>query len=1360
MKTINIILLLVCSIIQANAIFAAEPNTEFHVLTPLFHKHTAPDNLVFGNVRNIEQDNSGFIWFTSSAGLFRYDGGQFLSHALPESPDVFDIKFYGDAMWVATLEHGLYKLDLKTHQVKRYTKNATRPELKLPTNSLAQLSISGSTLWIATSAGIAQLDLITESIVVNPQLEEKLPKNLNTKHILMDSKSRLWITTFGNGLYMWESRLSHINHYSGESHSTHQINSTNVTHVVEDKSGTVWVGTFNGIQYFDEHSESFKNADGIEKKSISSLAVNKNGEIWVGTWEQDLYKIDPKSKSATAIRPQLSEQPSLEQLQVYDTFEDRNGNLWFASNDAIYQLRFSAAFFTHLAYTKDKPCYIRGLALNFNDKLWFSCNNQLLVTNTELSAVPTTIFKAHDEIANLTIDGKNNIWLSFFRGNDLIKYEPRTGTSTHFKPSQYTGLQGGVVLGATKDIQGGFWVGTYAAHIPNKSGQLLKYDVNTNKFEPHLLNINVISLSALNDGSLLLATNKGIFHYQPQTKQYTRVDPDNNVSEIGRVNSHFKDSNGDIWFSIFEVGLLKYTHKKRTLNFVQLPPHIANREFQSMTEDAEQHLWFSSQSNLIRFSTNNHTAKVFTSNDGLNVETFLRASSVFTQNSELFFAATNRIVKVLPQPLSTAHIKAPTVLTDFKIKNQTVRLKNKEPLSPLETAIHTTEHLTLSHEDYFFSFSFSNLNYMEAPLILAYKLTGLDDDWVYMTDNNGVATYTTLPEGDYIFQVKSQNQEGLLVSESKPLMIKILPPFWRTWQAYTLYTLLLFLLIYAAIYARTKVLTIKTRELEIGIQQRTAELEARNQTIEALFNAKKQLFANVSHEFRTPLTLILGPADKLLGSQTNPEVISNASLVKKNAQRLLYMVEQLLELAKIDSPLIAKKQHYDLNQTITTMIASFQSTVEEKSQRLEFSSTFNAQLELVRDSLDTILINLISNATKYTPCGGKITIETLSNPHAIEVIISDTGIGISQQHQASIFEPFVRVDDQNVDYEIGTGIGLALVKELIQVNGGSITINSEPNKGASFILIFPLKSVISFSLKPSRYSVPYISHNADKPIEKPDETKAQPTPPVNEGRKSVLIIDDNIEMLNYLKSLLNCEFSCFLAQGGKEGIEIATDIVPDLILCDVMMPNIDGYTAVEMLRDCEVTSHIPIIMLTAKGDMQSRIEGWKRNVDDYISKPFHYQELNTRLQRLLSIRDKLKKTFAKDLLNPNFSADQRLSEIRPKDSKFIEKFTQVIAQNYQDETFNRSQAAELLAMSERQLNRKLSALLDYNFTEYLRKYRLQKALTLLGKDYQIQQIAESVGFASVTYFSLCFKQEFGKSAKAYEKEMIDKAGLS
>ncbi|OHU95328.1 response regulator [Pseudoalteromonas byunsanensis] len=1355
MNIAHIAFVLICCLVQSSYVFASEPSTQFEVSGPLFHKIQPTESLVFGNVRNIEQDNSGFIWFTSAAGLFRYDGTHFLHHPLPQTPDVFDIKFYNKAMWITTLEHGLYKLNLETQEIKRYTQNSVDLSKRLPTNSLAQLTISGSVLWIATSEGIAQLDLITETIVVNPILEEKLPRDLNSKNVLMDSKSRLWITTFGSGLYMWESKNNLMHHYSGINNTANQINSSNVTHVVEDQNGTIWIGTFNGIQYFDEQKQSFISVKGIEKKSISSLNVNKSAEIWAGTWEQDLYKIDPKSKVASVMSAKLSTDKSLNQLQVYDSFEDQNGNMWFASNDAIYQLRFSSLSFTHLEHSLNELCYIRGLSLRIRDELWFSCNNELLVTNTHLTSEAKTVFSAPDEISNLIIDGKNNIWLSFFRGNDLIKYEPNNNTYTHFKPGTGKGLQGGVVLGIEKDIDGELWVGTYAAHIPGKSGQLLKYDEKNGQFEPHVTDIDVISLSALNDGSLLLGTNDGIFRYQPHTRLYTRVDPSNNVSGIGRINSHFKDSQGDVWFSIFEVGLLKYSYKTKKLSFVQLPTHISNREFQSISEDADDNLWFSSQRNLIRYSKTDHTTEVFTSSDGLNVETFMRSSSVFTEDSGLLFAAINSIVKIHPKALSATSLDTPTVLTDFKIKNQAVALKNQDPSSPLDTAIHATERLTLSHEDYFFSFSFNNLNYMDASLKHAYRLEGLDEDWVYTTGRNNVATYTTLPEGRYIFQAKSENLQGQLVSVSQPLVIQITPPIWKTWQAYAIYVLLLLLILYGTIHIRTKVLTIRTKALEAGIRERTAELEERNQTIEALFNTKKQLFANVSHEFRTPLTLILGPIEKLQDTLTDSNVRTQISLVKKNAQRLLYMVEQLLELAKIDSPSQVEKQHYDLNQSIVIIIASFQSTIEEKSQSLEYKSTFDGELELVRDSLDKIMLNLISNATKYTPAGGKITIETRLTHDGIEMIVSDTGMGISLKDQALVFEPFMRVNDQHVDYEVGTGIGLALVKELIHANGGSIIIESEPGKGASFILKFPTETVISTSSNSRFYSVPHTSDSVPLLVNKSDAYSEYVTGTANSDRKIVLVIDDNIEMLNYLESVLSSEFSCLLAQGGKKGLEVATEIVPDLILCDVMMPDIDGYTTVEKLRESEVTSHIPIIMLTAKGDMQSRIEGWKRNVDDYIPKPFHHQELNTRLTRLLSIRDKLKKKFAKNLLDLNFSAGKASVEIGQRDSKFIDRFAKIIEHNYQHEAFNRSQAAELLAMSERQLNRKLSALLDHNFTEYLRKYRLHKALTLLGKGKQIQQIAEDVGFASVTYFSHCFKLEFGKSAKIYEKEMLE-----
>ncbi len=1065
-----LLLLFISCFTQANTSSKHVPNNQFQLSDPLFQKVIPKNNIILGNIRSIQQDSFGFIWLASASGLFRYDGEQFLHYPLPSSPNVFDMLEHDGNLWISTLDHGLYSFNLSTHEVTIFNATSSEVARRLPSNSLSQLSISDNLLWVTSSKGIAQIDLATKTTVTDTELLSYLPSNLNTKDILMDSKARLWIATLGSGLYMWRTTDNTLHHFSDASSAEQKVNSANVSHIVEDHNGKIWIGTFNGVQYYDEKLKRFIEVTAIENKSISSLTINSNGEIWVGTWEQELYKIAPNSTTANLVQPKLSVQETVTSIQIYNTFEDSAGHEWFASNNAIFQLTSSSKAFTHLYNIKNEPCYIRGLSSRVDDDLWFSCNTQLLLTNTSLTDQPTTRFTAHDEISKVHLDNRLNLWLTFFRGNDLVMYNPEKDTHKHFRPNTNSGLNGGVVLAITSAQNGSLWVGTYAAHIPDLRGQLLLYDPVKDQFVQQLT-IDVITITPLNDGTLLLVSPDGIFNYHPKTKENIRVDPANNVSGIGRVNSQFKDSNGDVWFSIYEVGLLKYSHRTHSLSFAALPSRLKNIEFQTITADENNNLWLGSQNTLYKYSPKNQTVSTLSSQDGLNIESVMMNPSLFSKDKELLVADINSIVKIELEKIPSSQLTAPTVLTQLKVKNQPILLQFNNEKTYLQKALHDSDKLTLSHEDYFFSLSFRNLNFTNQKLKYSYKLTGLDDDWVYTSDENKVATYTTLPEGKYSFVVRTENLNDQLISESKPLVIKIEPPFWRTWSAYFVYLLVLLTAVYLFIRVKTKALKVRTKMLEVGIQERTTELEKRSKTIESLLDTKKQLFANISHEFRTPLTLIIGPADKLLDTQADSTLLSQASLIKSNAQRLLYMVEQLLELAKIDSPVQVDKQRYHLNQNICAIIAAFQLTLENKSQSLVFKTTFDCELELDRDSLDKILLNLVSNSTKYTLPGGKIEISTSFDNDGLAITVSDTGVGISPKEQASIFEPFVRANNEHTNYEVGTGIGLALVKELVQANGGHISVDSTLGKGTSFTITFPQATILKVITDNCDYSI-------------------------------------------------------------------------------------------------------------------------------------------------------------------------------------------------------------------------------------------------------------------------------------------------
>jgi signal transduction histidine kinase/CheY-like chemotaxis protein len=590
------------------------------------------------------------------------------------------------------------------------------------------------------------------------------------------------------------------------------------------------------------------------------------------------------------------------------------------------------------------------------------------------------------------------------------------------------------------------------------------------------------------------------------------------------------------------------------------------------------------------------------------------------------------------------------------------------------------------------------------------------------------------------------------------LNIKVLPPFWLTWKAYSTYVLVFLSLFYFIYRYRTQQLKQMNLQLETSVQERTAELASSNARVSNLLKQKETLFANVSHEFRTPLTLISGPLEKLQEQISSEKGHQYFDIMQRNTQRLTQLVEQILDLSHLETAISSEKQLYDIETAIPILVESFKPLAMRKKQKLILNHHCLGGLELTKDALEKIILNLLSNAIKYTPLGGTITIVVKEVDNHFCLRITDTGDGISEEDLSKIFERFTRLD--NSDSEMGSGLGLALVKELVAANHGQINVTSQIGKGTTFTLMFPLVSsfdrALVSSLSEGLLSINQQPQPADIAlneqvgfVRETDGASEKPT---------LLIIEDNKDMRSFIQQSLQEHYRCLTAADGQVGIDLAIEHIPDLILSDLMMPVRDGFEVVDSIRQNELSAHIPIILLTARGDDKSRLTGWQKAVDDYIPKPFNVDELLLRIARLISIRGIIKKRMrhatdnqveghiVKDELEP--STNDLLFD-SPKDHVFFNKLMDIIKLHYNDEHFGRAVAAGKLAISERQLNRKLSALVDYNFNELLRRFRLEKAKKLIKAGEQIGNVCYEVGFTSPSYFSRCFKAEFGCSPREF-----------
>jgi signal transduction histidine kinase/DNA-binding NarL/FixJ family response regulator len=772
----------------------------------------------------------------------------------------------------------------------------------------------------------------------------------------------------------------------------------------------------------------------------------------------------------------------------------------------------------------------------------------------------------------------------------------------------------------------------------------------------------------------------------------------------------------------------------------------------SIEQDDNGYLWLGSDIGLIRLNITTKQSHTFYESDGLQSNYFQKSSSLKTKSGQLIFGGRNGFNAFYPKKIKINQKPPKIVLTNFLRFGQSVEPAKDYDGFKLNNDINEIDELVLSHKDYVIGFEFAALDYAAVNRNkYAFKMEGLDPNWNYVDAYNRSISYSNLKPGDYVFRVKGANKDGVWNEKGKNLRIKVLPAPWLSWRAWLAYILLSLLALWWYVRSKTranekitKLLRVEVEKKTKILQQKTNELQIQKQTVESLLIRKNELFANISHEFRTPLTLIIGPIQQLLKKSIHTSDMTTLRMIDRNANRLLTMIEQLLQLAKISDGEKIVFKCYKTQTHIKTIVDSFKPLASEKKIELKLQHNDAAAIKTTENSIEIILGNLLSNAIKYTPNNGQVTVSSQINQDKIDIKVKDTGPGLDSQQQIEIFNRFKRLNpNQNI---AGVGIGLSVVEEVLKVNNASIKIDSIVGKGSTFVVTFNTIG-LDFNEKKGDSNQLLMEQLASDVITEKPATDIN-TFVENKTNETILIIDDIHDMRQHIASTLKESYHCLLAADGKTGIAMAVEHIPDVIICDVMMPEMDGFEVSRVLRSDTRTSHIPLIMLTALNDKASRIRGWREHVDVYLTKPFDANELTIQMENILVIRNILKQKAGNKLSKGNNSSNLDLPEL---DQKFVEKLNQVIRNNFRDTNYLRPQMASDMAVSIKQLQRKLKALIDKNPMDLLRDYRLNQAADQLKSGYQVGIISDNCGFNSVSYFSQCFKAKYGLSPKKYQQ---------
>ncbi|XOV77856.1 MAG: ATP-binding protein [Aestuariibacter sp.] len=1170
---------------------------------------------------------------------------------------------------------------------------------------------------------------ITKTIKLNEIYTDV--KNIAFKKIEAINETQILIGSASHGVFVYSFKTNNLRNLTdGNFFKVNSITSTTQNFIVNSSRGTF---LFDYDLNLVDQVQPSKLTDVSHDETIFSFEYSQS-ELWISTYSNGLYSFNLKER--TFVELNINRDYKNHLRDVRSIYYSVNGEILISSH--LGGLVILPSFFEFLQSFEESEKY---------SEIW----------------------------ALKSINGKS------FVLTDKGVYIATGGLTIPFAPS----------VGYSVDLDeysGGYIVATVenGALTIDESGRVLRPSTTWAGF-PDYRTTELSQIVVIDESTFFVGTYGGKergLHYGNAETGYKKIFDTHWISKIDSIDEHKYlattidgyllelDSNGSISQKIYSGERIGFicTERIKNLQFLlctrQKGVMIFDKSLKTFVYSVEEGVtqirdilntgdgvvWLSTGDGLKALYLEDKTVFPFSKYDGIDSTDFSENASLKINDHEALFAGNKGLFKI-------DFVKAKAYMDRVRARETAVTAINVSAQSSQGDSLDAVERfhwfddkqdkaLELTHDSVIMEFDLQHNNFEDRHHVgFEVRMVGLNDNWRRLPQDRDSVTYTTLPPGDYVFQSRAVDPRSIVEQPVSTLRLTVLPPWWLSWQAYLAYAFTIVTLAYLLYLYRTRKLRKQNIYLEHIVKERTA-------TIKDLLEQKQHFFANVSHEFRTPLTLILGPLEAIYKKVSEHEIKSQLEVVTRNARRLKHMVDQILELARLETAKSIDKQVYSVSDSVNVLVQSFESLVADKRQKIEIKNLVDAKVELIVDSFERILGNLISNAVKYCPVGATISINTAIEDDYLVMTVTDDGPGISEENKKRVFERFTRLDAG--EHIQGAGIGLALVNELVVSNKGKILLESEPGQGASFTVYLPLATDQNSKIAQVNASVDFYTSIEEDATDSENATNAK-TDSIQEAKKDVaaniLVVEDNKDLREYIAENLSQDFTITTAKDGEEGFKKSISNIPDLIISDVLMPRMDGFELSRALREEQSTSHVPIILLTAKGDDESRMTGWRENVDDFIAKPFNVEELKLRINRLLSIREILKKRFSQEVSNNLATKNKNpISFQSKKDMEFFQKFEDIIANHYQDEDFNRTFAASELAMSERQLNRKLSALVDFNFAEYLRKYRLQRAKEALLEGQQITQVAYDIGFTSASYFTSCFKAEVGVTPKQFVEQ--------
>ena len=1345
-------------------------------LSPVFSQigtfYSTDKELSNSLINAIYQDRRNYIWIATEDGLNKYDGVKFTTYkSVKGNPKTLKNNYvrtlFEDSsgrFWIGCINGlMLYNRAEDTFDEVKLFKNGANIEPHIT----SIIESNTHQIWITTDQGLLIIDSNRDSYHLNSKFSRLLCSS-SLVAVFQDSRRDFWILSDDQGLNRYSPTTKKLYSYK----SPTKIGSNLTSAICEDHLGNIFVGTLtSGLFKFNRVTNKFEQivyAKSQQGLPVKCLLVDRQKNLLVGTDGMGMKVYNEKRNMLEDIVMQSS-LLDFSKMKIHSVLQDKEGNLWTGIfQKGVYFTPNNPNRFTTLgskSFNKNiigSSCVMSILKDNDNI-VWVGTDNDGIYGVGNNGKVKHYSHNAMNSVSNTIMcifqDSNHDIWLGSYL-NGLSKFNKNNGICTYYNHiSQAIGnnFLSNKVMCITEDKQKNLWIGT------NGAG-LYSFDLKTQTYKQHyaldggrngkLPNDGINCVLHDRDGFIWIGTFKGVCKINPQTTEIVNFTTKNNILPGSIVYAMVEDHKGNIWIGTTE-GLACYDKKKKQSRLYTMADGLPSNVICGIQEDENGNIWLSTHMGISKLLVAENKFVNHYAFDGLQGNEFTKGATFRARNGEMFFGGISGVSSFYPRQINDLRKQLKVYLTELYIldvpikKGDNSRNKNQQVISRFISDVDT---IHLSYKDNMFSLEFSTFDFGNSERVYyRYKMEGLNSEWMNTQQGISRINFTNISYGTYKLKVMACIQGNM--SSPKEFVIIISPPWYLSWWAKTFY-FILFLLLSLGI----------TKYILNQIEHKQELM--RREHAEQINEAKLQFFINISHEIRTPMTLIISPLEKLISENTDKEKQKVYQMMYRNGQRILRLINQLMDIRKIDKGLMfVKMRETDIVGFIDDLMQTFEYQANKHNIHFEFRHAepkLNVWIDL--NNFDKVLLNILSNAFKYTSENGEIIVSLRTGideneegalHNYFEIVVSDTGIGIEEEKIERIFERFYQIDNDQTKSNFGTGIGLHLARSLVELQHGVIRArNKQEGHGSEFIVRLPLghshlndQEIDNYTAEPSQKTS---VHTPDAVLYN-DVAVEDSTNVKSKTKYRILVVDDEDEIRQYIRTELSDMYKISECRNGKEALDFILREKPNLVISDVMMPEMDGITLCKKMKSNINVNHIPIILLTAKSGDEDKAEGFDIGADAYVIKPFNVELLKKRIANLLGNRERLE-------MKPSDTDENKLL-IRPvvmrsSDQVLLEKVMKLINDNIADSDLNVEFLASGVGMSRVHMHRKLKELTNQSARDFIKTIRLKQAAELLSTQKTgISELAYALGFSNLSHFSNSFREFYGMSPKEYAQHM-------